>query len=305
MLPSRTPTVHPATTTATTRTTQATQAVLLAAGVGRRLRPLTDDRPKCLVPVGGVPIVDRLVAQLRSSGIRRFVIATGYRAERLRRHLLEGWAEADLELRFVDNPDHATTNNLVTLWRCRDAVDADPVVVETDLVLVPGAVARVVSAGSAALISPYTDQMDGTSVAVGPTRDITQMYVGGEGSPQRGGFKTVNLTRFTHDDWTGTIVPGLEAGRARGDHHRYYEHVIALALAAGRLAMQGVVIAPDAWAEVDTPDDLARAEAFVAKRPRATPMPTGIAAPRPATRERSADDARPGIVAASGRAAAS
>lgn len=249
-------------------TQTAMQAVLLAAGVGRRLRPLTNDRPKCLVPVADVPLVDRLIGQLYACGVRRFVVATGYRSGQLRRHVLARWADADVELRFVDNPDHATTNNLVTLSRCHDAVDADLLIVETDLVLGPTVVARMVGRGSAALISPYAEEMDGTSVAFDPTRGITHMYVGGEGAPERGGFKTVNLTRLSNADWTNAIVPGLQACRANGDHHRYYEHVIAGALSAGHMTLDGVVISTDAWAEVDTPDDLCRAEALVASRNR-------------------------------------
>lgn len=243
--------------------TAATQAVLLAAGVGRRLRPLTDERPKCLVPVGDLPLIDRLIAQLSACGIRRFVVATGYRADDLRHHLLARWTAPDLELRFVDNPDHATTNNLVTLWRCRQAVDADPLIVETDLVLAPETMSEVATRQTAAAISPYTDEMDGTSVTIDATRTITQMHVGRDGSAARGGFKTVNLTRFSHRDWTRTIVPRLAACNARGERDRYYEHVIADALAAGHLTMEGVVVPPDGWAEVDTVDDLRRAEALV------------------------------------------
>ena len=80
--------------------TKTTTAVLLVAGVGSRLRPLTDDRPKALVPIAGKTIVDRAVETLCAFGVTRIVLATGYREDAIR-EAARNW---DAEVSFCPNP---------------------------------------------------------------------------------------------------------------------------------------------------------------------------------------------------------
>src|SRR4051812_2001226 len=88
-------------------------AIILAAGVGSRLRPLTDDRPKCLVSLGAETIVSRAVRILQECGIERLIVATGYLESALRTAL----SRTALEIAYVHNPDYASTQNVVSLAR--------------------------------------------------------------------------------------------------------------------------------------------------------------------------------------------
>src|SRR5262245_25268709 len=96
-------------------------AVILAAGIGSRLRPLTDDRPKALVEVCGRHILSRAMEALRSVGVERLVIASGYREEALVRAL----GDAPFEVLFRPNPGYATTQNSVSLALCRDVLEGE------------------------------------------------------------------------------------------------------------------------------------------------------------------------------------
>ena len=96
------------------------QAVLLAAGQATRLRPLTDDRPKCLLEVGGETILTRAVRILADSGCDRFTVVDGYRGDMIRSAL--GARFPRLEVRYVRNHDFAVTNNAWSLLGLQQAL---------------------------------------------------------------------------------------------------------------------------------------------------------------------------------------
>lgn len=102
-------------------------AVILAAGMATRLRPLTDRCPKCLLEVGGKSLLQRSLDALMENGIRMFVVVTGYKGEMIERFILDHYQEqigrGDASFRFIDNKDYATTNNIYSLWLARPEVD--------------------------------------------------------------------------------------------------------------------------------------------------------------------------------------
>ena len=114
-----------------TRNDQITTALLLAAGSGFRLRPLTDDQPKCLTEIDGIPILERLVDCLRQQGFKRLVVVVGYLEHRIRQFLGE-WQDG-LSIEYVVNPQYRTTNNIYSLWLAREAVQEPFLLIESDL----------------------------------------------------------------------------------------------------------------------------------------------------------------------------
>ena len=95
------------------------KAVILAAGCATRLRPYSDDTPKTLLPVAGVPILRRTITSLLRAGFDQFVIGTGY-LEHMVRDAVASWFPS-LDVTYVSNPDFRTTNNAYSLWLCREA----------------------------------------------------------------------------------------------------------------------------------------------------------------------------------------
>src|SRR3569832_2451383 len=99
------------------------KAVILAAGCATRLRPHSDDTPKTLLPVGGVPILRRTITSLLRCGFDQFVIGTGY-LEHMVREAVAAWFP-QLDVTFVSNPDFRTTNNAYSLLMTREPVEND------------------------------------------------------------------------------------------------------------------------------------------------------------------------------------
>jgi choline kinase len=106
------------------------KAIILAAGVGSRLRPLTDDLPKCLLEVGAQTIVDQQVAALGRCGITEVIIVVGYRGDRIRGHLGD-------RVRYLDNPRYEATNSLYSLWLAREELVTGALILNSDVLALP------------------------------------------------------------------------------------------------------------------------------------------------------------------------
>lgn len=122
------------------------KAVILTAGTATRLRPHTEDRPKALLPVAGVPILRRTMTSLMRSGFDQFVIGTGYRGDDVRSAVASWFPEADVT--FVDNPDYATTHNGRSLLLLRPHLEGEPFILfDDDVVFEPEVVDTVLERG--------------------------------------------------------------------------------------------------------------------------------------------------------------
>jgi choline kinase len=107
-----------------------TKAIILAAGVGSRLRPLTADRPKCLLEVGGRTLIDHQVETLARYGITDVVAVVGYGGERIRRHLGN-------RIRYIENASYETTNSLYSLWLAREELATATLILNSDVLALP------------------------------------------------------------------------------------------------------------------------------------------------------------------------
>ena len=124
--------------------------VILAAGMAKRLRPLTDERPKCLLKVGERTLLQRTVDGMIAAGIRELVVVTGYRANMIRDFLTETYPE--LTIHFIDNVDYQHNNNIFSLWLTRPYTDGrDFLLMDSDILCDPAAVVRIAQQPEAAL----------------------------------------------------------------------------------------------------------------------------------------------------------
>ncbi len=235
-------------------------AVLLAAGRGTRLKGMTTRLPKCMVPVRNRTILDRALESLTVAGIERLVVVTGHEHRILQNYLKE--LTSSVRLEFVHSHNYATTNNIVSLLCARDCIDGDFLLFESDLLFKPHVLTELRN-GSVALLSPLADWMDGTVTTLDDDGNIDRMYLKTDHRPDRPLYKTVNIYAIAADDWRNTLLPDLEMAVNSGDTNSYYERVIAHAIADGRLTMRGSVVDDQSWREVDTPEDLQFAEAWL------------------------------------------
>jgi len=126
--------------------------VILAAGMAKRLRPLTDTKPKCLLKVGERTLLERTVDAMRQAGITEFLVVTGYRGEMIR-EFLEGYAKTNaVNFTFLDNVDYEHNNNIYSLWMaCQKVRGCDFLLMDSDILCDPAAVVRIAQESTAAL----------------------------------------------------------------------------------------------------------------------------------------------------------
>ena len=131
--------------------------VILAAGMAKRLRPLTDTKPKCLLKVGERTLLERTVDAMRQAGITEFLVVTGYRGEMIR-EFLEDYSSRSSSIRtsssftFLDNTDYEHNNNIYSLWMaCQKVRGCDFLLMDSDILCDPAAVVRIAQEQTSAL----------------------------------------------------------------------------------------------------------------------------------------------------------
>ena len=177
-----------------TASKQVTTAVLLAAGTGSRLQPLTNDAPKCLSEVNGIAILERLVRCLRSNGFERLIVVVGYLDQRVRK-FLDQWDD-ELQIDYVINPVYATTNNLYSFWLARESINEPFLLVESDVVFDAALMEDMLQPDKIA-VSNMQDWMDGTTVTVDLFQRVFAFQIDSGGDLGGVRHKTVNMYSFT------------------------------------------------------------------------------------------------------------
>ena len=147
--------------------------VILAAGMAKRLRPLTDTRPKCLLEVGGRTLLQRTVDAMTATGIRELVVVTGYRAEMITAFLTNHYP--DLTFHFLHNADYEHNNNIYSLWMAGQVVRGhDVLLMDSDILCDPETVARVArQEGSALALNRHDLGEEEMKIVVDSAMNIT------------------------------------------------------------------------------------------------------------------------------------
>jgi len=126
--------------------------VILAAGMAKRLRPLTDTKPKCLLEVAGRTLLERTVDAMRQAGITEFVVVTGYRADQIRDFLTVHYPQSTIHFHFLHNADYEHNNNIYSLWMSGQVVrDKEFLLMDSDILCDPAAVVRIAKEQESAL----------------------------------------------------------------------------------------------------------------------------------------------------------
>jgi len=230
-------------------------ALLLAAGTGSRLAPLTDLTPKCLVSVNEISILERLVCSLQKHNFNRLVVVIGHQADCIRDYL--GVRAGGMEITYITSPLYKTTNNIYSLWLAREVIDEPFLLLESDLVFETEMLTEMLYPDRIAVakIKPW---MDGTTVTINSHMEIDAFHCGIH-APDKNHFKTVNIYSLSSITW--------HLVRERLDHHisnnmvnSYYETVFADMINEGSISFTPVFFDSSRWYEIDTIADLRAAE---------------------------------------------
>jgi choline kinase len=233
-----------------------TTALLLAAGSGSRLHPLTQNTPKCLTMVNGVPILEQLVSCLDQHGFKRLVVVTGHFESCIRDFL--GTQVGGITIDYVHSPLYATTNNIYSLWMAREIIREPFLLIESDLVFDMSLLDDMLYPDRIA-IARMRPWMNGTTVTVNRFQGVKAFWIGTAGPPDELMYKTVNIYSLSLSSWH-RIKKRLDQHISAGRVNDYYEIVFAEMVADGSLSLQTVSFDGKPWYEIDTIEDLAEAE---------------------------------------------
>lgn len=245
------------------------QAVMLAAGMGKRLAKFTKNNTKCMVEVADKKLIDHAIDVLLKVGIHRFVIVTGYQGENLKKYVLENYKDK-MEIVFVDNKDYATTNNIYSFYLAKDELTKDDtILLESDLIydyrIVKGLLDN--EAKNVAAVAKYKSWMDGTCVTIEENGDI-HSFVGKENfdflHPDNY-YKTVNIYKFSKEFLENVYFPFLEAYMKAYGLDSYYETTLKLVCKLPNDKIKAFEIGSLPWYEIDDEQDLTIANIIFGK----------------------------------------
>ena len=239
------------------------KAVILAAGVGDRLRPFTDKSPKCLAKVAGVPILKNALTQLAAIGVKEVAIVVGHHKEIIIETF--GAVFRGLSIDYVVSEEYATTNNIYSLWLARAHLTQDVLLIEADVFFERAVLDRLLSEGidNLAVVSRHQSWMSGTVVSVDDRGYIGALF---DAQHQDDAFdytktyKTANIYLFRKDFLRRYFVPQLEAYIIADDVNEYYESILVALAHRGKNNLRAVICDDLKWYEIDDESDRLAAE---------------------------------------------
>lgn len=235
------------------------QAVFLLAGGGIRLKPYTNDIPKCLVEVNGKPLLIRMLNYLVKGGIEKTILVIGYKSEMIKDIVGTAWDGMLIE--YVESKEWASTNNVVSLNLAVPKIDDDFILLEGDLIFTWEAFRKLLHPDRMA-VSNYLPHMSGTLVDVNSDNIVSEFFIKKDipADRQKELFKTVNIYSFKNELFQKLIVPQLQELIESGQKQVYYEQAISNAVADSDYAIEAVNFHNTPWYEIDTEDDLHKAQ---------------------------------------------
>ncbi len=241
------------------------QAVILAAGMGKRLKDLTRDNTKCMVKVNGVPLIDRMIAQLAKFDLSRIVIVTGYEGNKLRQHIDS--LNCDIPIVYINNPIYDKTNNIYSLSLSKDyLVSEDTLLFESDIIFEDEVLNSLVNdeRDTLALVDKYQPWMDGTCLKLDSNDNIISFISGRkfDFNNTDGCYKTVNIYKFSKHFSETHYVPFLMAYQEALGQNEYYEQVLKVISALDDAEIKAKRLNGQKWYEIDDVQDLDIAEAL-------------------------------------------
>ena len=241
------------------------QAIILAAGMGKRLKELTKNNTKCMVKVNGVTLIDRMLHQIEKRHLSRIVIVIGFEGQKLMDYIKT--LDIQTPIVYVNNPIYDKTNNIYSLYLARDYLcKEDTLLFESDLIFDDAVIDLLMedSRDTLALVDKYANWMDGTCVKLGEDDSIEAFVPGNKFKFEEisSYYKTVNIYKFSKFFSETYYVPFLDAySKALGDNE-YYEQVLRVITMLDEPVIKAKRLSGQLWYEIDDIQDLDIAESM-------------------------------------------
>ena len=235
------------------------QAIILAAGMGKRLGEYTHDNTKCMLEVNGIRLIDRALAALKEVKVTRVVLVVGYKGQNVKDYV--GTDYQGIPVEYVENPIYDKTNNIYSLYLAKDYMTAeDTLLLESDIIFAPSVIMKLVDdkRPNLALVDKYESWMDGTVVTLDKDQKITRFIDknGFDFSEIHNYYKTVNIYKFSKEFSCKYYVPFLTAYSIALGDNEYYEQVLRVILHLRNAPLFALPLSGDLWYEIDDMQDL-------------------------------------------------
>lgn len=235
------------------------QAIILAAGMGKRLKELTQNNTKCMVKVNGVSLIDRLLHQLERQQLSRIVIVVGYEGKKLIDYIATLGIHTPIV--YVDNAIYDKTNNIYSLALAKNyLVEEDTLLFESDVIIEESAIEALVQdpRDTLAMVDKYESWMDGTCVKLDEYDNIAAFVPGKsfDYKEREEYYKTVNIYKFSKHFSQDIYVPFLEAYCSALGENEYYEQVLRVITMLDSPGIKGFRLSGQKWYEIDDEQDL-------------------------------------------------
>lgn len=244
------------------------QAIILAAGMGRRLGELTKGNTKCMVKVNGVTLIDRVMKQLSRQSLKKVIIVIGYKGKELKEYL--GTEYNGMPIQYIENPIYDKTNNIYSLALAKQEMqEDDTILLESDLIFEDSMLDLLVNNPNSnlALVAKYETWMDGTMVRIDDDSNIVNFVTKDafryEDVSQY--YKTVNIYKFSKEFSETKYIPFLDAYSKAVGNNEYYENVLRIISFLNSKELKALPITTEKWYEIDDKQDLDIAEALFAE----------------------------------------
>lgn len=240
------------------------QAIILAAGMGKRLGELTHNNTKCMVKVCGITLIDRMLTQLSKINLNRVIIVVGYEGNKLIDYIGNRY-ENQLKIEFIENPIYDKTNNIYSLALAKYKMqEDDTLLLESDLIFEEQILSLLIEnkEPNLALVAKYEAWMDGTMVTIDNEFNIINFIPKSAFKYEDINiyYKTVNIYKFSKEFSKEQYIPFLDAYSKVMGNNEYYEQVLRVLTILDRTGLKALPIGKEKWYEIDDMQDLDIAE---------------------------------------------
>jgi histidinol-phosphate/aromatic aminotransferase/cobyric acid decarboxylase-like protein/CTP:molybdopterin cytidylyltransferase MocA len=238
-------------------------AIILAAGMGTRLSPLTDGIPKCLVAINGVPIILNTLTNLAEFGITHTVIVVGHLKDNIKETI--GDKLNGMSISYIESDSYNSTNNIYSLWLAREYLSKSVLLLEADIVFEKELIFRLLDSQKENLMAVvgYESWMSGTVVRInndGKVKAIIESKSQDKGFDYIGCYKTANIYRFNDKFLSNYFLPKLNSTIKNGNTNSYYENILVQLCDQSELDIYAINCDDLNYVEIDNYNDLMKAQ---------------------------------------------
>ena len=237
------------------------QAIMLAAGKGRRLGKYTKDNTKCMLEINGISLLERTVDALLEADIHNLILVVGYKMDNLKQYIIDKQIDKKIHITYVENHDYDITNNIYSLYMAKDYLcKDDTILLESDLIFEKDIIKRLVNNpyDNIAVVAKYEEWMDGTVIIANDKDDIIEFIEKKDFNYNNIGqyYKTVNIYKFNKTYSEQYYLPFLEAYIKAYGKNDYYELVLKVISSIPKSGLKALKLTNEKWYEIDDCQDL-------------------------------------------------